>query len=150
MNNKYLLILLICLGTVGVLSAQHIVQFDEVDDISLQERFASIQSTVYAENGRFRAIGDEPTMLFTDAASTSMAHEMLNQYPSIEIIELRVHDSSDFNRIDFDPAFVAGASSLQGVLIRSEVSAQVSQFEQAFEALQELSIPLIYEIAIPK
>ena len=150
MNTKHLLFLLICFGTVGVLSAQHIVQLEEVDDMLLQERFAMIQSTVYAENGRFRAIGDEPTMLFTDAASTSMTLEILNQHPSIEIVELRIHDASEFNRIDFDPAFIAEASSLQGFLIRSEVTVQVGHFEQAFEALQGLSIPLIYEIAIPK
>lgn len=154
--NKLVGILLISMS-VSVTYAQQISEYGtylksatSAESQRIVDLSSSIQPAIYLERGAEKVIGTAaPTFIMCDISSISNLSKVLNKYSTIELIELRIKESSELSSLNLTNELVNTSSTLKAIIIRAEYPVSESEFRNMFKSIRNKKITLLYEVSIP-
>lgn len=116
----------------------------------LNELCTTVQPTIYMERGFVKETGtNNQVYIKTDAHSLSKLPGTLDKYSDVEILEIRIQNSTDLSLFNLNQETLNKAGKLKFVLIRSEFPVSETEFKNLLKGVKNSQLTLLYEVCIP-
>jgi CelD/BcsL family acetyltransferase involved in cellulose biosynthesis len=116
----------------------------------LNELCFAVHPTIYMERGAVKETGtNNHVYLKTDVHSLSQLSSTLDKYSEVEVLEVRIQNSSDLSLFNLNQQTLNKAGKLKFLLVRSEFPVSETEFKNLLKSIKNTQLTLLYEVSIP-